>query len=68
MPRPRYHIPSYLKHSSGQARVVIPLPGGGRKQFLLGPYGSPESKAEYERVLANCGPTRPGFRPAVLPP
>jgi hypothetical protein len=35
-------LPSYRKHSSGQARVTI----GGR-DHMLGPYGSPESKEAY---------------------
>lgn len=40
-------IPKYRKHSSGQARVTI----NGR-DYLLGKYGSKESKAEYGRLVA----------------
>jgi len=43
--------PSYRKHSSGQAVVTLPLGDGKRKDILLGPHGSPESHAEYRRVL-----------------
>lgn len=46
-------VPKYLLHkSSGQARVFIPRPGGGYDERYLGPYGSPESRAEYARVIA----------------
>ena len=40
-------LASYRRHSSGQARVTIN--GNG---FLLGPWDSPESKAEYTRIIA----------------
>ncbi len=40
-------IPSYRKHSSGQARVTI----HGRC-FYLGPYGSAQSKKAYNRLIA----------------
>ena len=40
-------IPKYRKHSKGQARVTIK----GR-DFLLGPYGSPESHAAYKTKIA----------------
>jgi hypothetical protein len=39
-------VPSYRKHSSGQARVSI----NGR-DYLLGTYGSKESQAKYNRLL-----------------
>jgi integrase len=52
MPRRRDPVSKYLRHSSGQARVVLRDPAGRRRDYLLGPYGSPESRAEYERVLA----------------
>lgn len=52
MPRPRKAVPSYRLHKqSGQAVVTVSL-GGVRKDILLGLHGSPESKEEYERVLA----------------
>ncbi|GAB5402846.1 MAG: site-specific integrase [Aureliella sp.] len=40
-------VPSYRKHSSGQARVTF----GGR-DYLLGKYDSPESWTEYGRLVA----------------
>ena len=41
-------VPSYrLHHSTGQARVTL----NGR-DHLLGPYGSPESKEKYGRLIA----------------
>lgn len=40
-------IPKYRKHSGGQARVTIK----GR-DFLLGPYGSPESHEAYKAKVA----------------
>src|SRR5262249_41355074 len=46
MPRPK-GVPSYCLHKpSGQARVRV-----DGKDHYLGPYGSPESKAEYQRVV-----------------
>jgi integrase len=45
-------LPSYRKHKqSGQAIVTFRLPGGKKKDYLLGRYGSKESKAEYARLL-----------------
>jgi integrase len=40
-------VPSYRKHSSGQARVTI-----NGKDHLLGPYGSAESREAYGRLIA----------------
>jgi integrase len=52
MARPRNQVPSYRFHKqSGQAIVTITM-NGDRKDILLGKYGTPESKVEYERVLA----------------
>jgi hypothetical protein len=52
MPR-RNHIPTYRLHKqSGQAVVTLPDGQGGRRDVLLGRYGSPERRAEYTRVLA----------------
>jgi len=42
-----FKAPSYLKHSSGQARVRVQ-----GKDIYLGVYGSAESLAEYQRVIA----------------
>ncbi len=48
MARPKNKVPSYLPHSaSGQARVRF----HGR-DIYLGPFGSPESKQEYARFIA----------------
>jgi hypothetical protein len=52
MARPRNEVPSYRLHKqSGQAIVTVTL-NGVRKDILLGRRGTPESKEEYERVLA----------------
>lgn len=40
-------LPKYRKHRSGNARVTL-----GGKDHYLGPYGSPESKREYQRLCA----------------
>ena len=48
MPRQKNPIPSYLLHKkSGQARVRI----AGR-EFLLGPYGSEESRIKYGKLIS----------------
>ncbi|MFM9965478.1 MAG: tyrosine-type recombinase/integrase [Planctomycetaceae bacterium] len=48
MPRPKNTIPSYLRHrQSGQARAKI----NGR-EFLLGQYGSEESRIRYAELVA----------------
>jgi hypothetical protein len=53
MPRPRNAVPTYRRHRpSGQAVVTLYDAADGRRDMYLGPFGSPESKAEYERVLA----------------
>jgi integrase len=39
--------PSYRRHSSGQARVTI-----AGKDYLLGPYGSKESRRKYNKLIA----------------
>ena len=41
-----FRVPSYRPHKSGNARVTL----GGR-DFYLGPFGSPESRVEYERLV-----------------
>jgi integrase len=53
MPRPRNSVPSYRLHrQSGQAVVTLPDGLGGRRDVLLGKHGTPESRAEYLRVVA----------------
>src|SRR5262249_9217988 len=49
----RNHIPAYRLHKqSGQAIVTLTDGLGGRRDALLGKYGTAESRAEYARVLA----------------
>lgn len=47
MPRSAKSLPSYRKHSSGQARVTI----NGR-DYLLGPWNTKVSHHEYDRLIA----------------
>lgn len=47
MSRKRKEIPTYRRHSSGQARIRW-----NGKDILLGPFGSVESHANYVRVIA----------------
>jgi integrase len=46
MPWPSHHIPKYRRKPDG--RAVVTLAG---RDVYLGRHGSPESKAEYERVI-----------------
>ncbi len=52
-------MPSYRKHSSGQARVTL----NGR-DFLLGPYDSPESHVAYRKIIGEwlASSKSPAFR------
>jgi integrase len=62
--------PSYLLHrQSGQAMTVVKGPDGRRKQVLLGPYGSDESKAQYARIVAewDASPARLTSRTPATP-
>lgn len=54
MPRPRSSAPpSYRFHKpSGLGVVTLTDPSGRRKDVWLGPHGTPESRAEYGRVIA----------------
>jgi integrase len=48
----RKHVPAYRLHKqSGQAIVTLPDGLGGRRDVLLGKYGTQESRKEYVRVL-----------------
>ena len=58
-------LPSYRRHSSGQARVTVRDATGKRRDILLGPWNSPESKTEYRRVLAELD-TTPAPRSAAV--
>jgi integrase len=52
MPR-RLSVPSYRLHKqSGQAVVTLPDGLGRRRDVLLGEFGSPASRQEYARVIA----------------
>jgi integrase len=52
MPRTKKGTPpSYRLHSSGQAVVTVRTTSGNRRDILLGPWDTDESKAEYARVL-----------------
>jgi integrase len=57
-------VPGYRQHSSGQARVTL-----DGKDFLLGPYGSEESKEAYRRTIAEWAERKGQFAPkADAPP
>jgi integrase len=60
--------PSYRRHSSGQACVTIRDPDGRRREILLGPWESPESKAEYARILAELAANRGRMPPKARGP
>jgi len=46
-------IPNYRKHKqSGQAIVTLTDGMGGRKDVLLGKFGTSNSRLEYARVIA----------------
>lgn len=65
MPR-KSAVPSYRLHKpSGQAVVTIRTPDGGERDVYLGKHNSPESRAEYARVVAGIGsaPTPVDRRP-----
>lgn len=49
---PKGTPPSYpQKPHNGQARLTVRLLNG-RHDLILGPFGSPEGRAEYRRILA----------------
>ncbi len=53
MRRPRNSVPSYRLHrQSGQAVVTLPDGLGGRRDVLLGKFGTAESRQEYARVIS----------------
>src|SRR3954463_3551686 len=61
-------VPSYRFHKNSRQAIVV-IRG---KSFYLGPWDSPESKAEYRRVIAehwspDPGPTRQAAQPASAP-
>ena len=53
MPRPRNAVPFYSHHKpTDQAYVRLPDGNGGRRVVYLGKHNSPESRAEYARIIA----------------
>ncbi len=49
----RLSVPAYRLHrASGQAVVTLTDPCGTRRDYYLGPHGSPTSQAEYGRLIA----------------
>jgi integrase len=64
----RSNIPCYRKHkSSGQAIVTLTDGFGGRRDVLLGKYGTAASRAEYLRVISEWEAAGRSFpKPAVV--
>jgi integrase len=63
-------VPSYrCKKSNGRKYACVSLPDGtgGRRDVLLGKYGSEESKAEYDRVISEWTARRSLNRPEPTP-
>jgi integrase len=57
------HVPSYRKHKqSGQAIVTLPDGTGGRRDVLLGKFGTKKSRVEYARIIGEweAGGRSPG--------
>src|SRR5262245_33135805 len=66
----RNHVPTYRLHKqSGQAIVTLSDGLGCRRDVLLGKFGTPESRAEYARVLAEweANGRRPPVSPSAMP-
>jgi integrase len=64
MPRPKKSVPSYLHHKpTNQAFIRLPDGNGGREYIYLGEYDSPESRAEYARIVQELSIT-PIFKSA----
>jgi hypothetical protein len=54
MPHPQKAIPSYFHlKPTDQAYVRVPNGSGARRLIYLGRYNSPESQAEYGRIIAS---------------
>ena len=59
--------PSYRLHKkTGQAVVTLRLADGKRRDFYLGVYGSPESRTEYARLIAELA-VGPPANPSPTP-
>jgi hypothetical protein len=49
----RNHVPKYRKHKQSGKAIVTLLDGlGGRRDILLGEYGTDQSRMEYARVIS----------------
>lgn len=69
MPRPRKSVPPYTHHKpTNQAFVRVPDGNGGRRFVYLGRFDSPESHAEYRRVLAELEAAPAGIAVAGTSP
>jgi hypothetical protein len=69
MPRRPNPVPTYRLHrQSGQAIVTVRDAAGRRRDMLLGRFGSPESRAEYARVVAEAHSAAGRLTPAAPPP
>src|SRR5262245_49858098 len=66
---PNHLPPPYPKKAhNGQARITVRTTDGRRRDLLLGPHASPDSRAEYRRVLAELE-AHGGLYPVVaIPP
>ena len=61
MSRSRTSVPSYRLHKpTGQAVVTIRTIAGERRDVYLGAYDSPESRAEYGRIIAELATSATG--------
>jgi hypothetical protein len=61
-------IPAY-RHHSATGQAVVSVPGGGGRVLYLARFGSPESRAKYNEVVAawlQCKAT-PEVVPVVSP-
>ena len=66
MSRPRSAVPAYRLHKpTGQAYVRLPDGTGGRRMVYLGAFNSAESRAAYERALAESRTQPPAVAVAV---
>jgi len=64
----RRKAPSYRLHKpTGKAIVTLPDGKGSRKDIYLGPYGSPENRREYARVLIEWEANKRSAVPAARP-
>jgi integrase len=61
------HVPKYRRHrQSGQAIVTLPDGVGGRRDVLLGPYGTKASRVKYARQIAEWEAAGRSLAPPAL--